>query len=104
MSINPAISGDKRIRARLKNQNLQTRVLDPTPENKKRLDEYNHLANDVNDIPSRILGLRMNYRKRDIPAQVQRLLDDRETKIERLMELEKILFPKDHAETPAKAA
>lgn len=94
MTFNPALSANN-IKARLKNQNLKTRVLEPTPENKALLTEYNNLVKAVNSIPSRIAGLRMNYRKRDIPRRVSELLADREEKMQRIIEIEKVLFPKD---------
>lgn len=94
MSLNPAVVANN-IRARLKNSGLQTRQLEATPENKKLLAEYEGLVKAVNCIPMRINGLRMNYRKKEIPAQVSRLLTEREEKMERIIEIEKILFPKD---------
>lgn len=94
MTLNPAITANN-IRARLKNSGLQTRQLEPTPENKKLLAEYESLVKAVNSIPSRIAGLRMNYRKRDIPRRVSELLTEREEKMERIIEIEKVLFPKD---------
>lgn len=94
MSLNPAITANN-IKARLKNSGLQTRQLEATPENRKLLAEYQALVKSVNEIPARISGLRMNYRKRDIPAQVSRLLTLREEQMERIIVIEKTLFPKD---------
>lgn len=57
--------------------------------------EYNQLAADINAIPQRIAGLQINFRRREIPAQTYRLIAERDEKMARLMEIEKILFPKD---------
>lgn len=82
-------------KARVKNENLQTRLLEPTAENRAMLKKYNQLAADINLIPSRLYGLRMNFRKRDIPARVDALLTERDEKMVLLLEMEKTLFPKE---------
>ncbi len=94
MSISPAIVGDPVVQ-RLKNRNLQQRTLEPTPENRKIVHEYNALAEAINTIPQRIAGLHMNYRRREIPHRVYMLMAERDEKMARLLELEKTLLPKD---------
>lgn len=96
MSIATILTGDQqRFLMRGKNRNLQKRTLEPTEENKKLVAEYNALANEINAIPQRIAGLQINFRRRQIPAQTYRLIAERDEMMLRLMEIEKILFPKD---------
>lgn len=87
-------TGDQqRFLARGKNRNLQQRTLEPTEENRKLVAEYNQLAADINAIPQRIVGLQINFRRREIPAHTYRLIAERDEKMARLMDIEKILFP-----------
>ncbi len=92
MNILPLVSDGSAHKARVKNLNLQHRML--PPELKPLLREYEQLAKEINEYPSRVAGLRMNYRKREMPARVEALLTEREQKITKLLEMERILFPK----------
>ncbi len=96
MSLLPLISADK-VGARAKNQNLKVRHLEPTPENKELVRRYDALVAEINAIPSRAAGLRMNYRKRDVPMALAKLMAERELKMSLLLEMEKVLFPKNEA-------
>ncbi len=88
----PKIS--KRIVAREKNAKLGHRTLAPTPENRALVRDYEQLAREITEFPARALGLRMNYRKRDIPMALARLNEEREGKMKQLLDMEKVLFPK----------
>ncbi len=94
MSLPVLTSNGSAHKARVKNENLQTRVLEPTDENRKLVREYEALAKEINLIPLRIAGLRRNYRKRDIPQRIAELMTERDEKMARLIEMEKTLFPK----------
>jgi predicted ATP-grasp superfamily ATP-dependent carboligase len=87
---NPAITQGNR-ETYLANRKPQDIQIKPTPENRKLIAEYERLAKEINDTPARIAGLRMTFRKRDLPAQVARLVVERDEKLERLLEIEKIL-------------
>lgn len=89
----PTLIGDARIKSRLKNRNLRSRVLQPTDENRAMLAEYKALEQAINDTPARIRGLSINYRKRDIPAEIARLMAERQANMEKLIALEAKLFP-----------
>ena len=84
----------KAINERLENKNLKTQTLESTPENLKLVAEYKGLVKAINEMPQRLAGLQMNYRRRDIPMAAAKLNDEREHKMARLIELEKNLFPK----------
>jgi len=92
--MNIANFAGKKVMARLKNENLQNVVLEPTQENRALVAEYNSLAKSINEIPQRIAGLYQNFRKREIPNRVYMLMQERDEKMLRLLELEKVLFPK----------
>lgn len=82
------------LKKRQENNNLTSRLLEPTPENRKLLQEYETLVKQINGYPERVAGLRMNYRKREIPARIEALMQEREEKLAQLIAMEKILFPK----------
>lgn len=65
--------------------------LEPNEANRKLYAEYQQLAQEINDIPARIRGIGMNFRKRDWAFQKQRLLDERDEKIKKLLVMEKQL-------------
>ena len=92
MNVIPLVKGLNPVTERLKKKNLRTVNLEPTAENRKLLHDYNELTKEINDIPARIKGLPMTYRKRDIPFQVARLMQERELKMQKLIEFEKIIF------------
>ena len=79
--------------ARMKKRDLKHVTLEPTPENKAMVKAYEELAAEINAIPSRIAGLHLNFRKREIPHRVYSLMQERDTKMAKLMEMEKVLFP-----------
>jgi hypothetical protein len=87
---NPAITQGNH-ETYLANRKPQDIQLKPTPENRKLIAEYERLAKEINDTPARIAGLRMNIRKRDLAPHVARLVVERDEKLERLLEIEKIL-------------
>lgn len=74
-----------------KNRKPREVNLQPTPENRALIAEYEALARSINEIPSRMAGLRHNYRKRELGMAVARLVEEQETKVARLLELEKLL-------------
>lgn len=88
------IPGQKRFLKRAENKNLRSVTLDRTPENMKLVREYEDLARRINEIPSRMAGLHMNFRRRDIPMQAARLAAERDELMKKLLDMEKILFPK----------
>lgn len=66
-------------------------TLQPTPENRALIAEYEALAKAINEYPARFAGLPYNYRKKELGMAVARLVEERETKVARLLELETIL-------------
>lgn len=87
---NPAITQGNREKY-LANRKPQDIVLKPTPENRALVAEYEALAREINEMPARMAGLPYNYRKRELGMAVARLVEERETKVARLLELEKLL-------------
>lgn len=87
---NPAITQGNREKY-LANRKPQDIQIKPTPENRALIAEYEKLAKEINDTPARVAGLRMNFRKRDLPMAIAKLVTERDAKLERLLELEKIL-------------
>ena len=87
----------KAINERLENKNLKSQTLESTPENIKLVAEYKALVKAINEMPQRLAGLQINYRRRDIPMAAALLSDERERKMSRLIELEKKLFTKKKA-------
>ena len=77
-----------------RNKNLRTVHLELTPENQKKIADYQNLVKKINAYPSRIGGLRMNFKTKQIPAQIARLAAERERDMEELIAMEAVLFPK----------
>lgn len=87
---NPAIHRHDREKY-LANRKPQDILLKPTPENRALIAEYEKLAKEINETPARIAGLSYNYRKRDLPIAIAKIVTERDEKIDRLLELEKLL-------------
>lgn len=65
--------------------------MSPTPENRALIAEYKTLEKEINEVPERLAGLRYNNRSRELGAAIVRLTHERDAKVARLLELEKIL-------------
>lgn len=74
-----------------KNRKPREVILQPTPENRAFIKEYEALAKEINEYPARFGGLTYTHKNRELSAAVARLSEEREIKVARLLELEKLL-------------
>lgn len=80
-----------KIQRQLAQRQPQSMKIEPTEENRKLYAEYLQLAQEINDVPARLRGIGRNFRRRDWDTQRQRLLDDRDEKLKKLLVMEKQL-------------
>jgi hypothetical protein len=78
--------------AYFRNRARRSQTMQNTPENAALVAEYEKLAAEINLIPARIAGLRMNYKKRELPQALAALAVERDEKVTRLLVLEQAIF------------